>query len=265
MKIGVIGASGRMGQAVLSEVLAQGLVPAAAVVSERSTQLGHTTLAGLSFVTGEGLVEGEVDVLIDFSLPQALQGNLQLAQRLAVPIVVCTTGLNAEQQTALDSAANAIPVLYAANTSVGICLLEQLVQLASASLPHADIEITEAHHSAKRDAPSGTALLLGEAAAKGRDTRLAQLSAGIRGDGVRQNGSIGFSVVRAADIIGEHSVLVAQPGERIELLHRVSDRKIFAKGAVQAAQWLVKQPVGRYRMADSLNLATHLRKLLEQI
>lgn len=265
MKIGVIGASGRMGQAVLREVQTQGLVPAAAVVSEQSMQLGQATFAGLSFVTGDGLAEGDVEVLIDFSLPHALQGNLQLAQRLAVPIVVCTTGLNAEQQAALDRAATSIPLLYAANTSVGICLLEQLVQLASSSLPHADIEITEAHHSGKRDAPSGTALLLGEAAAKGRDTQLAQLNAGIRGDGVRQEGSIGFSVVRAADIIGEHSVLVAQPGERIELQHRVSDRSIFARGAVQAAQWLVKQPPGRYRMADSLNLATHLRKLLEQI
>jgi 4-hydroxy-tetrahydrodipicolinate reductase len=265
MKVGVIGASGRMGQAVLHEVQAQEFTPTAALVSAQSSKLGQTTVADLQFTDGGELQRGAVDVLIDFSLPEALADNLQLAQRLAVPMVVCTTGLSAAQLTLLDEAAHSIPLLYAANTSVGVCLLEQLVQLTSASLPAADIEITEAHHSAKRDGPSGTALLLGEAAAKGRGTTLAQVTAGVRGDGLRQPSSIGFSVIRAADIIGEHSVLVAQPGERIELQHRVSDRGIFARGAVKAAQWLVQQPAGRYRMADSLNLAAHLRQLLEQI
>ncbi|WP_417688309.1 4-hydroxy-tetrahydrodipicolinate reductase [Pseudidiomarina sp.] len=265
MKIGVIGASGRMGQAVLNEAQAQGVEPAAALVGAHSTKLNQETVSGLRFTDGSELAVGGVDVLIDFSLPAALPTNLQLAERLGVPLVVCTTGLDAEHYALLDQAAASIPVLYAANTSVGICLMEQLVQLASASLPDADIEITEAHHSAKRDAPSGTAWVLGEAAARGRDTILAEVSAGVRGDGLRQADSIGFSVIRAADIIGEHSVLLAQPGERIEMQHRVSDRRIFARGALQAAQWLEGQPAGRYRMADSLNLTAHLRTLLEQI
>lgn len=262
MKIGVIGASGRMGQAVLHEAQAQGLEPAAAIVGAHSTKRGERTVAGLQFTDGSELTATAVDVLVDFSLPAALPANVALAERLGTPLVVCTTGLAAEQHRLLERAAASVPVLYAANTSVGICLLEQLVELASASLPDADIEITEAHHSAKRDGPSGTALVLGEAAARGRGTTLAEVSAGVRGDGLRQAESIGFSVIRAADIIGEHSVLLAQPGERVELNHRVSDRRIFARGALQAAQWLVRQPAGRYRMADSLNLTAHLRKLL---
>ena len=262
MKIGVIGASGRMGQAVLHETQAQGLEPAAAIVGAHSTKCGERTVAGLQFTDGSELTAAAVDVLVDFSLPAALPANVELAERLGAPLVVCTTGLAAEQHRLLDRAAASVPVLYAANTSVGICLLEQLVELASASLPDADIEITEAHHSAKRDGPSGTALVLGEAAARGRGSTLAEVSAGVRGDGLRQAESIGFSVIRAADIIGEHSVLLAQPGERVELNHRVSDRRIFARGALQAAQWLVRQPAGRYRMADSLNLTAHLRKLL---
>ncbi|WP_241970251.1 4-hydroxy-tetrahydrodipicolinate reductase [Pseudidiomarina aquimaris] len=262
MKIGVIGASGRMGQAVLHEAQTQGLEPAAAIVGAHSTKRGERTVAGLQFIDGSELTAAAVDVLVDFSLPAALPANVELAERLGAPLVVCTTGLAAEQHRLLDRAAVSVPVLYAANTSVGICLLEQLVELASASLPDADIEITEAHHSAKRDGPSGTALVLGEAAARGRGTTLAEVSAGVRGDGLRQAESIGFSVIRAADIIGEHSVLLAQPGERVELNHRVSDRRIFARGALQAAQWLVRQPAGRYRMADSLNLTAHLRKLL---
>ncbi|WP_241967820.1 4-hydroxy-tetrahydrodipicolinate reductase [Pseudidiomarina homiensis] len=265
MRVGVIGASGRMGQAVLQELSESELVPAAAVVSAHSARLGQPTLAGLNFCAGSELQAGAVDALIDFSLPAALASNLQLAQRLGVPIVVCTTGLNTEHEGLLESAAKSIPLLYAANTSVGVCLLEQLVHLTSASLPAADIEITEAHHSAKRDGPSGTALLLGKAAARGRGANFADVDAGVRGDGLREPGSIGFAVLRAADITGEHSVLVAQPGERIELQHRVTDRRIFASGAVHAAQWLVEQPAGRYSMADSLNLRDHLTTLLKQI
>lgn len=265
MKVGVIGASGRMGHAVLQEVAEQGLVAAAALVSATSSRIGQAALPELNYTDGSDLQPDTLDVLIDFSLPSALADNLQLAQKLGVPIVVCTTGLNHEQQAWLDAAAASIPVLYAANTSVGICLLEQLVQLTSASLATADIEILEAHHSAKRDGPSGTALLLGEAAARGRGVELTAISAGVRGDGLRAPGSIGFAVMRAADIIGEHNVLVAQPGERIELQHRVSDRRVFARGALQAAQWLVGQPNGRYRMADSLQLGKHLQQLLEQI
>lgn len=261
MNVGILGASGRMGQAVIAAAKQAGLNVAAAIVSDQSEHLGQPVFASLHYQTLSELVPQQVDVLIDFSLPQALTGNLQYAQRLQLPIVICTTGLTAQQHQAIDAAAQHIPVLYAANTSVGITLLQQLVKLTSAALPSCDIEIIEAHHSAKRDAPSGTALVLGESAAEGRGKSLHQVSAGIRGDGIREPGSIGFSVIRAGDIIGEHSVLFAQPGERIELTHKVGNRNIFAQGAVQAAQWLVKQSRGRYAMADMLALNTLLKQL----
>lgn len=267
LKVGILGASGRMGQAVIVAAKRLEVAVTAAVVSQQSSRYGLPIRAndadgGVCFQHADELQAGQVEVLIDFSLPQALSANLALAQRLQVPIVVCTTGLGESHQQALDQAATKIPVLYAANTSVGITLLRQLVQLAAAALPHTDIEIIEAHHSAKRDGPSGTALALGASAAAGRGVELTDVSAGVRGDGLRQPGSIGFAVVRAADIIGEHTVLFAQPGERLELTHRVGDRHIFAQGAVQAAQWLQQQSAGRYSMADMLQLKALLQDLL---
>lgn len=261
MNVGILGASGRMGQAVIAAAKQAGLNVTAAIVSDQSEHRGQPVFASLRYQTLSELAPQQADVLIDFSLPQALTDNLQHAQRLKLPIVICTTGLNAQQHQAIDAAAQQIPVLYAANTSVGITLLQQLVKLTSAALPNCDIEIIEAHHSAKRDAPSGTALVLGESAAAGRGQLLDNVSAGIRGDGVREAGSIGFSVIRAGDIIGEHSVLFAQPGERIELTHKVGNRTIFAQGAVQAAQWLTQQAKGRYAMADMLALNTLLKQL----
>ena len=267
MKLGIFGATGRMGQAVIASARRNNATVTAALVSELSSRYGEPIRAnnadgGVCFQHAKELQPGQVEVLIDFSLSQALPENLQRAQQLQVPIVVCTTGLSAQQQQQLADAAEHIPVLYAANTSVGITLLRQLVQLTAAALPDTDIEIFEAHHSAKRDGPSGTAVVLGESAAAGRGKQLSELSAGVRGDGIREPGSIGFSVLRAADIIGEHTVMFAHAGERLELTHRVSDRQIFAQGAIQAAQWLVKQPPGRYSMADMLQLKTLLKQLV---
>ncbi|MFC0444456.1 4-hydroxy-tetrahydrodipicolinate reductase [Pseudidiomarina halophila] len=269
MKIAVIGASGRMGQAVMTELAEQQLSCSAAIVAAGSKHVGKTVTQfaeqGLCFSDGSDLSAAEVDVFIDFSLPEALAHNLTLAQRLGAAIVVCTTGLTDAQRALITEAAQSVPVLYAANTSVGICVMEQLVALASAALPAADVEIVEAHHQAKRDAPSGTALVLAAAAANGRGEQLAKLNAGLRGAGQRRAGSIGFAVVRAADIIGEHQVLLAQPGERIELTHRVGDRKVFARGAVQAAQWLASQPTGYYGMRDMLDMKATLQRLIHEI
>ena len=267
MRIGVFGASGRMGQAVLQEL--PGSDAAAAIVHGGSAKLGERATEQLVYIKAADLNAGEVDVLIDFSLPAALTDNLSTAKRLSCPLVVCTTGLTAEQQQQLTEASHIIPLLYAANTSVGINLLESLVALTSRVMATADIEIFEAHHQHKRDAPSGTALVLGEAAARGRGKSLAEVTDGIRGadavDGSeqpRQPGQIGFASIRAADIIGEHTVYVANAGERIELTHRVSDRRIFACGAIQAAEWLAGQPKGFYKMADMLNLKQALQALL---
>jgi 4-hydroxy-tetrahydrodipicolinate reductase len=267
MKLGILGASGRMGQAVIAQAPRLDVVVTAAIVSEQSSRYGEPIRpnpagAGVRFQHGREIEPEQVDVLIDFSLPQALENNIALAKRLSVPLVVCTTGLSERQYDLLAEAGTSMAILYAANTSVGITLLRQLVQLTAAALPDTDIEIFEAHHSGKRDAPSGTAVVLGESAATGRGKRLAELSAGLRGDGVREPGSIGFSVMRAADIIGEHTVLFAHEGERIELTHRVSHRKIFARGAVQAAEWLKNQPLGLYSMADMLQLKTLLKQLI---
>lgn len=264
MKIGVLGASGRMGQALINAISEQPqLQLGAAVVSAQSAQRGQPLAAGLCYQSSEQVVAGQVDVWVDFSLPTALADNLQLARQQSTPIVVCTTGLTTEQQQLVSIVAADIPLLYAANTSIGVALLQQLTELASAALPQADIEIIEAHHRHKRDAPSGTAVILGESAARGRQSSLAQLSAGIRSDGERQAGSIGFASIRAGDIIGEHTVLLAQTGERLELTHKVSDRRVFADGALRAAQWLVKQPAGQYRLVDMLDLRTTFDRLLK--
>ena len=261
MKVGIIGASGRMGQAVVGLLEHTDAVLAAAVVSKQSPCKGES-VAGVRYQSLDEVVAA-VDVLIDFSLPQALTENLQFAQRTQTPIMVCTTGLSAQQQRLLTDAANEIPVLYARNTSVGIALLEQLVALSAAAMADADIEILEAHHKYKKDGPSGTALALGEAAAQGRQQSFDQLNAGVRGDGERQPDSIGFAVMRAADIVGEHQVMLAQPGERIELTHRVSDRNIFARGALSAATWLAGREAGFYTMQDTLNFKQTLARLLD--
>lgn len=265
MKVGVIGASGRMGQAVMAELAQQGIDCGAALVSEGSAQLGKRTLAGGVYCTAASLDAAAVDVLIDFSLPEALMTNLALAKRLQVPIVVCTTGLSAAQEQLLQATAQQLPLLHAANTSIGVCLLQQLVQIASGALPDADIEILDVHHSAKRDGPSGTARILAEAAAQGRGQSAVEMNDCLRGDGLREPGSIGYAVMRAADVVGEHNVMLAQAGERIELAHRVSDRAIFAHGAIRAATWLMEQPVGRYQMRDVLELSRLFHKLIDEI
>ena len=261
MKVGVIGASGRMGQAVISALAEQqGVELGAAIVSAQSDAHGQP-VAGISYQSVSSL-ERAPDVLIDFSLPQALSTNLDYALTTNTPIVVCTTGLDAKQQQLLTQASQQIPVLYARNTSVGIALLEQLVALSAAALADADIEIFEAHHKHKKDGPSGTALALGEAAARGRQQPFTEINSGIRGAGEREPGSIGFSVLRAADIVGEHQVMLARPGERIELNHRVSDRQIFAQGAIKAASWLINQNNGLYQMQDILDLKQSLQRLV---
>lgn len=264
MKIAVVGASGRMGQAVISAIKQSSSQLGAAIVSDGSAFLGqaieHTHYQ--SWQQLQPAPNTSIDVIIDFSLPAALEANLAFARQHQLPIVVCTTGLNEQQQQQLHECAKAIPLLYARNTSVGVALLEQLVALSAAALPQADIEVFEAHHKHKKDGPSGTALALGEAAAAGRQQNFTQVNAGIRGDGERQPDSIGFSVLRAADIVGEHQVMLAQSGERIELSHRVSDRAIFAQGALDAAQWLQQQQAGYYQMQDILNLTAIMQRLV---
>jgi 4-hydroxy-tetrahydrodipicolinate reductase len=196
-------------------------------------------------------------VLIDFSSPQALPAHLDIAVGRGIPLVVGTTGLDDTHQTLLDDAASRIPLLQSANMSLGVNLLAHLVQQAASKLgPDWDIEIVEMHHRHKVDAPSGTALLLGAAAARGRKVDLAEMSDRGRDGitGARSPGRIGFASLRGGSVAGDHLVILAGDGERIELGHRAESREIFARGAIRAALWLTDKAPGRYSMADLLEI-----------
>ena len=198
------------------------------------------------------------DVLVDFSAPVALEANLHAAIGAGIPIVIGTTGLEDRHHRAIDNAARQVAVLQTGNTSLGVTLLARLVREAAASLgPEWDIEIVEMHHRMKVDAPSGTALLLGEAAAAGRGIDLADYRESGRDGhtGARQQGAIGFAALRGGTVAGEHSVIVAGEEERLTLSHSAENRMIFARGAVKAAQWLIGRDAGRYAMDDILSPA----------
>ena len=193
------------------------------------------------------------DVLVDFSAPAALQASLDRAVTANVPILIGTTGPRRAARDRIAEAAEKVPIIHAPNTSLGINLLHDLVEQAAARLgPNWDIEILEMHHRNKVDAPSGTALMLAQAAAKGRGKDLPELARFDRfGEPhAREAGTIGFASLRAGSVAGEHVVIFATDGERIELGHRADSRMIFARGALAAARFLVGQPAGLYSMRD---------------
>ena len=239
--IGILGSDGRMGRAI------------AAIAADLGASIAGGVDAG-----GDALaLARSSDVLVDFTAPSALEANLAAACESMTPIVVGTTGLTAQHHDLIDNAAARIPLLQTSTTSLGITLLARLVGDAAERLgPDWDIEIVEAHHRHKVDAPSGTALLLGDAAAEGRGAPLNDLKVVDRAGltGARAEGTIGFASIRGGSIAGDHQVLFAGPGERIELVHRAESREIFARGAVRAALWIVGRPAGRYAMAEVLGL-----------
>ena len=240
-KIGIIGSEGRMGQALMRAV----------------AEAGHECAGGTDRGGDPDRLADASDVLVDFSAPTALQANLYAAVGAGIPILVGTTGLEDRHHTALDEAARAVPVLQTGNTSLGVTLLAHLVRDAASRLgPDWDIEIVEMHHRMKVDAPSGTALLLGEAAASGRGIALADnRESGRDGHtGARARGAIGFAALRGGTVAGDHSVILAGEQERLTLSHCAEDRMIFARGAVTGALWLIGQSAGRYRMEDVLGL-----------
>ena len=194
------------------------------------------------------------DVLIDFSAPDALRDSLDRAISAGIPILVGTTGLQPDHHAAIAEAAKSIAVIHAPNTSLGINLLRDLVEQAAARLgPEWDIEILEMHHRHKLDAPSGTALMLGQSAAKARGSTLQDLG---RFDRISENpharepGTIGYASLRGGSVAGDHVVILAGEGERLELGHRAESRMIFARGALAAARFLVGKPAGLYTMRD---------------
>jgi len=218
---------------------------------------GDTLAGGIDKDGDVAALAAGCDVLIDFSSPAALESNLDAARAADVPIVVGTTGLEERHHWLIDDAAQGVAVLQTGNTSLGVTLLAHLVREAAGRLGEDwDIEIVEAHHRMKVDAPSGTALLLGEAAAQGRGVMLADAS--VRGrDGItgkREAGTIGFASLRGGSVAGDHTVHFLADNERLSLSHLAENRGIFAKGAVRAAQWLLGKPAGRYTMPEVLGL-----------
>lgn len=240
-RIGIIGSKGRMGQAIREAIVAAGETFAGGVDQGENP----TELAKIS------------DILIDFSSPHALEDNLDAAMAANVPIVIGTTGLEERHHWLIDSASQHIPILQTGNTSLGVTLLAHLVREAASRLGDDwDIEIVETHHRMKVDAPSGTAKLLGEAAAQGRQVDLeAKKVSGRDGiTGARETGTIGFAALRGGSVAGDHSVHFLADNERITLSHLAENRGIFARGAVRAARWLQDRGSGRYTMPEVLDL-----------
>ncbi len=240
-RIGIIGSEGRMGHALEAAI----------------GGAGHAFAGGVDQGGDPAALAAKCDVLVDFSAPAALQANLDAARGAVIPVLIGTTGLEPAHHAALDAAAKHIPVLQTGNTSLGVTLLAHLVREAASKLGvDWDIEIVEMHHRMKVDAPSGTALLLGEAAAKGRGIDLAaNTESGRHGHtGSRAKGAVGFAALRGGTVAGDHSVILAGDQERITLSHQAEDRAIFARGAVRGAQWLIGKAAGRYSMNDVLGL-----------
>lgn len=260
----VTGAMGRMGRTLCQLIQADPSCElVAATVRASNPMVGRSAaealaLPGLMFNLASNLTDcAAATAVIDFTLPEALPEHLNACVALRWPLVIGTTGLGAEHQQLIDAAAQHIPVLWAPNMSMGVALLQQLVEQAARALGAGyDVEVLEMHHRHKVDAPSGTALALGAAAARGLGRTLqANAVFGREGaEGPRQANTIGFATLRGGDVIGEHTVFLAGPGERIELGHQASSRNTFAYGALRAAQWLQAQPNGRYDMHDVLGL-----------
>ena len=265
IRLGIVGAGGRMGQMLAAEAHGQ---PGLRLVAGSETA-GHKHIGqDLGALAGLGPVGVRIsdasadvfrtsDVVLDFTVAAASVRHAELAAEHGRALVLGTTGLDQVQGAIVRRAAERAPILWAANYSLGVNLLQSLVEEAARRLGEEyDIEVLEMHHRHKIDAPSGTALALGEAAARGRGIELAARSQRVR-DGVtgaRRAGDIGFATLRGGDVAGEHCVIFAGAGERIELGHRATTRAIFARGALKAARWLAGKPAGLYDMKDVLGL-----------
>jgi len=252
VSIAVFGASGRMGQAVLR--LASG--DARARVVAALVKPGSVAGASSGGVRHSERIDRDIapDVLIDFSIAAAFDAALAEALGRRIAFVSGTTGLSLAQHDALRKAATTVPVLWSANFSLGVAVLTRLAREAAQKLAAWDCEIAEAHHRNKKDAPSGTALALGRAIADARGVEFERVAERDRTahSNVRGPAAIGFAVTRAGDIVGEHTVTFATDGERIELMHSATDRDIFARGALEAALWIARQPPGLYALQDVL-------------
>jgi 4-hydroxy-tetrahydrodipicolinate reductase len=265
MKLAVLGAAGRMGQALTRTIVATpGCVVAGGIEATGSPAVGRDIgeVAGLDplgvRITNDPLpVFAHVDGVLDFTSPASTVAFAALSAQSRLVHVIGTTGLSETDVAKIGAAARHATIVKAGNMSLGVNLLAVLTERVARALgPEFDVEILEMHHRHKRDAPSGTSLMLGAAAARGRNVSLAERSVRTRdGDvGPRREGDIGFATLRGGDVVGEHRVIFAGPGERIELAHMATDRGIFARGAVTAALWARGKDPGLYSMADVLGL-----------
>ena len=264
LRVAVTGASGRMGQAVARAVSAEPETELACVVARPGSRLVGSSAASIvgdencPISVSDVLDLEAVDVVIDFTLPESSLLNARACAEAGVPVVIGTTGFSEAEQADLESSLTSVARCQAANFSTGVNLAYRLLSLAAQVMgADSDIEIHEAHHKHKIDAPSGTALAMGQAVAGAMGQSLsdvAQYDRSVERE-VRAPGSIGFSVTRAGEIVGEHTVLFASEGEQLEIAHKAGSRDAFANGAVRAAKFIADKPAGAYTMSDVLGLS----------
>lgn len=266
LKVAVLGAAGRMGRAVVQCILeSSDLKVVGAVTEPKDPLLGRdagelvgAAAAGVPLTDERSQALHAAQVAVDFTLPAVIEANLRACVEHGTAVVVGTTGLEERHHQLLTKAAHEIPIVYARNLSVGVNVFMELVARAAKALSEGyDVEIAEAHHRHKVDAPSGTALALGERIAAQQGRKLDELAVYARHGqiGPRVPGTIGFSVTRGGNIVGEHAVRFIGAEEEVEFAHRADDRKTFARGALRAARWAVGRAPGLYSMADVLGLA----------
>jgi 4-hydroxy-tetrahydrodipicolinate reductase len=264
MRLVVAGAGGRMGRTLVRAIaetkglaLAGAVEQAGALVGQDAGVLAGLGANGIRLASDATSLMAEADGILDFTAPKATVELAGLAARSGIVHVIGTTGLSAEEEAKIKDAANGAVIIKSGNMSLGVNLLAALVKQVAKTLDDDfDIEIVEMHHNKKIDAPSGTALLLGRAAAEGRGIDLDKRAARARDGhtGARKPGDIGFAALRGGTVVGDHHVIFAGPAERLELVHRAEDRMIFARGALKAALWARDKPPGLYSMADVLGV-----------
>lgn len=265
INVGVIGAGGRMGRMLIEAVQENPQTTLNAAIERQHSSLvgadaGEVAAIGrldVQIVDDLKAVIKDIDVLIDFSLPDATEQNMQICAANKVAMVIGTTGFNEQQEQVLAEASKQIAIVYAGNYSTGVNLSLKLLGMAAKAFGNdADVEVIEAHHKHKIDAPSGTAYMMAEAVAEARGQNLKDVAVyGREGQtGERKAGSIGIHAIRGGEIIGDHTVMFIADGEVVEITHRARARMTFAAGAVRAATWVIKQEVGQYNMQDVLGL-----------
>lgn len=265
IKVGIIGAGGRMGRMLIEAVTNNPQTTLAAAIERRGSSLVGVDAGELVGLDKNGVILSDdlqaelskIEVLIDFSLPDSTEKNVQLCAQHKVAMVIGTTGLSETQEQGLNKACEQIPVVYAGNYSTGVNVSLKLIEMAAKAFGEsADIEVIESHHKHKVDAPSGTAFMMANAAAEARGQNLKQVAVyGREGHtGERKPGSIGIHAIRGGEIIGDHSVMLIAEGEMVEIKHHARERMTFAAGAVRASTWVVGKAPGRYDMQDVLGL-----------